>query len=153
MTKVAEFTQGQKKSKQLDAMLGKDQKQKIRGYLEVEAKKLLDNKTIRKSRLVELNPLIKQSTVVLIEADNGQSVEFKLVFKQKKSSICGPDRVLQEQIILKFDIPTKKIKEMRQKKGFQVPEDPKDPDQEEFLVFEENDALEFDPQGFIRLIS
>ena len=59
MTKVAEFTQGQKKSKALDSMLAKDQKQKIRGYLQIEAKKLLANKTIRKSRLVELGPLLE----------------------------------------------------------------------------------------------
>ena len=42
---------------------------------------------------------------------------------------------------------------MRQKKGFQVDEDAKEEDQDEYLTFEENDALEFDPQGFIRLIS
>ena len=61
-----------------------EQKQAIRGYLQLEAEQLRSNGTIREVRLPELEPLIDKCHVVLIESDESQKFEFKLVFRETK---------------------------------------------------------------------
>lgn len=91
---------------------------------------------------------------VLIESDRGQQVEFKLVFRQTKYNPCGANKVLQEQILLSFNISPQKLKAMRQQKAKDSAMSTKNGDEEEEgLVFEENDALEFDPDGFLKLLT
>ena len=145
-----------------------EQKQAIRGYLQLEAQQLRKDGTIAEVRLPELGPLLHKCHVVLIESDESQKVEFKLVFRETKFSICGADKVLQEHILLSFEISPKKLKEMRQ----QIAKDQameknknddagtgNDPSQPagggaaQHLVFEENDALAFDHDGFLKLLT
>ena len=45
-------------------------------------------------RLPELEPLLHKCHVVLIESGESQKVEFKLVFRETKFSVCGSDKVL-----------------------------------------------------------
>ena len=86
----------------------------IRGYLSLDVPTLLKNGTIARVNIKELENLLPHCHLVFIESSEGQSIELKLVFKQVKKVMCGPDKVLQEQIMMKFDIYPKKLKEMRQ---------------------------------------
>ena len=86
-----------------------DQKQAIRGYLQLEAKTLLKDGTIAFVNLPELDPLMPKCHVVLIESDEGQKVEFKLVFRETKGTMCT-SKVLQEHILLNFEINPKVLK-------------------------------------------
>jgi hypothetical protein len=75
---------------------------------------MLKNGTIAKVNLKELEFLIPKCQICLIESDSGQDIEFKLVYKETKYNPCGSDKVLMEQIMLKFNIKPAKIKQMRQ---------------------------------------
>lgn len=97
----------------MDTQLKADMRQNIRGYLQLGAAELRANGTIVEVRLEELLPLMERSHVVLIESSDGQSVEFKLVFRETKFRICGADEVLQEHILLNFDISPQKLKHTR----------------------------------------
>lgn len=88
-------------------------RQNVRGYLQLEAAALRSNGTIVAVRLQELEPLMASSHVVLIESSDGQKVEFKLVFRERARAICGPGKVVQEHILLNFDISPKKLKQTR----------------------------------------
>ena len=140
----------------------------IRGYLSLDVPSLLKNGTIVKVNIKELENLLPHCHLVFIESSEGQSIELKLVFKQVKKVMCGPDKVMQEQIMMKFDIYPKKLKEMRQqiakdmalaksskKESNQfglIGQDEATPEMAN-LKFEENDSLEFDPDKFFALIA
>ena len=74
----------------------------------------MKNGTIVKVNTKEFENLLPHCHLVLIESSEGQSIELKLIFRQVKKVMCGPDKVLQEQIMMKFDIYPKKLKQMRQ---------------------------------------
>lgn len=95
LDKIRKFTSSQMSSKALGDM-GGELKKSVRGYLQIDCKTLLDNGTIRSVRLKELENLMKQCHVVLIESSEGQTVQFKMVYRETKFSICGPDKTLQE---------------------------------------------------------
>tara|TARA_B110000285_G_C14727990_1_gene425169 strand:- start:300 stop:521 length:222 start_codon:yes stop_codon:yes gene_type:complete len=73
----------------------------------------LENGTIARVNLKEMLDLIKKSHICLIECDSGQNIEFKLVFRETKFNVCGPDKVMGEQILLRFEIKPSKIKQIR----------------------------------------
>jgi len=175
MKAVHQFTDKQPTSEALSAALTAQQKQRIRGYLSVKAKELLADETIIDIRLSELTPLISKSNVVLIESDDRQRIEFKIVFQEVKQQLCGPDKILDEQVLISFDIYPKKLKllmaqvdkDVAEKKlqqarkadkkagggaGGWIVEDNKD-DNTGKLVFPENDALTFSPPKFAALIT
>lgn len=116
MGRVHDITSKQPKSRSLHEHLRADMRQNVRGYLQLEAAALRKNGTILAVRLQELEPLMASSHIVLIESDDGQKVEFKLVFRETTRQwhgICGPGKVLQEHILLNFDISPKKLKQTR----------------------------------------
>lgn len=170
MARVHAHTGKQSKSQSLNNHLKADMRQNIRGYLQLEAAALRSNGTILTVRLQELEPLMAKSHVVLIESSDGQKVEFKLVFRETQWSLCGPDKVLQEHILLNFDISPKKLKQTRaqisktksteQAQGKKPSEEPGAagaPGGAEAavqpLIFEENDALAFHPGKFLWLLT
>ena len=67
MHKAKEYTTGQKSSRSLRNNLRAEQKQAIRGYLQLEAATLIKDKTILEVKLPELEPLLPKCHVVLIE--------------------------------------------------------------------------------------
>lgn len=168
-------------SRSLHEHLRADMRQNVRGYLQLEAAALRKNGTILAVRLQELEPLMASSHIVLIESDDGQKVEFKLVFRETTRpwrGICGPGKVLQEHILLNFDISPKKLKQTRaqiakeQAQGKKEAEEPgaaatggaeaaskdkdkdeKKKDEKDMLIFEANDALAFDPVKFLGLLT
>lgn len=80
-----------------------EQKANIRGYLQIDCKTLLKKQaisgnkeaaTITKINLKELDDVISLCHVVLIESVDGQSIEFKLVFRESQFKLCGGDSVL-----------------------------------------------------------
>lgn len=95
------------------------------------------------------------------------------MFRETKFNLCGADKVLQEHILLNFEIPPKKLKEMRQQiaKDIAAEKDEagagNDPGQTtggvgkvesekkspSVLFFAENDALTFDPGKFLNLLT
>ena len=85
-------------------------KQNIRGYLQLDVPSLLEKGVIVQVNLEELKMLMPKSHIVLIESNDGQTIEFKLVYRETKFSVCGSDKVLQEHILLNFEISQKKIK-------------------------------------------
>ena len=80
---------------------------KLRGYLSLSAKSLLDNKTIKHVRLAELKELVEKSQVILTESQDCKKIEFKLVYRKYGSQFCKADRIVQEHILLKFNIDIK----------------------------------------------
>jgi len=165
MADVVKFTDDQSMSKSLSGNLSKAQKQAIRGYLSLSAKTLLDKGTIRDVRLKELVPLLGKSNIVMIESDDRQYIQFKLVYQELKPGMCGPPKVINEQILVNFNIYPKALKGLiqdaeRQAKANGNEKKPQDKageadkdDGKAELVFPENDAITFDPQRFSDLIT
>ena len=100
--------------------------------------------------------LMDDCHIVLIESLEGTMIEFKMVFRETKMTMCGGKTVLQEHVMLNFNISPKKLKATRaqiakdqanKKQGGEAEGD------ENLLVFEENDALGFDPDQFLKLIT
>lgn len=56
--------------------------------------------TISRVNLKELQELIPACNVVLIESEDGESIEFKLVYQMTKFNICKGNTVLDEHILL-----------------------------------------------------
>jgi len=192
MPEIYNFTSEQKRSSGLQATLKKAPKQTIRGYLALPAKKLQENGTILDVRLNQLKPLIPKCDLIMIESDDQQRIEFKLVYRERKKQLCGPDLVTHEHILLQFQIHVKSLKASRERirqglankqlhpakqkpagsasppspgntgsKGT-APQSDVDPADERLptetsdvgkLVFEENDALTFDPDKFFALLT
>ena len=158
---IIAFTSNQKKSQSLSTNLKLEQKQAIRGYLQLEAGQLRSNGTIREVRLPELEPLIDKCHVVLIESDESQKFEFKLVFRETKFQICGADKVLQEHVLLNFEILPQKLKAMREAAKASTDKDKKDEAGAgndpgaggEAWAFDPDDALAFDPAKFLNLLT
>jgi hypothetical protein len=73
----------------------------------------MENKTIKKVRLKELEDMMPQCHVVLIESSEAQTVQFKMIYRETKFNVCGANKVLQEQLLLNFEISPKKIKATR----------------------------------------
>lgn len=105
-------------------------------------------------RLKELAPLLAKSNVVMIESDDRQYIQFKLVYCELKQGLCGPPKVISEQILVNFNIypKTLKAKIQQAEKDRAADGGDKDDDRGE-LVFDENDALTFDPTRFSALIT
>lgn len=157
MAEVVKYTDGQSLSRNLSGNLSKTQKQAIRGYLSLSAKTLKENGTIKDVRLKELAPLLNKSNVVMIESDDRQYIQFKLVYQELKQGLCGPPRVISEQILVNFNIYPKTLKAMVQaaekaKNERKGQDNDKDEDSCK-LVFRENDALTFDPTLFNALVT
>lgn len=74
---------------------------------------LKQNGTILDVRLSELEPLIPKCNLVLIESNDMQHIELKLVYRKTKKQMCGPDLVVQEHILLKFNLGIKELKAKR----------------------------------------
>lgn len=72
--------QSMKSSEVLAGQLSNTEQNALRGYLSVPAADLRKNGTIAEVRVTELANLLNQCQVVLIEAADGKSIEFKLVF-------------------------------------------------------------------------
>ena len=66
----------------------------IRGYLQTDVQSLLNNKTIVNIKLVELTALMPKCNIILIESEDQRQIEFKLVYREVKKVVCGPDKVL-----------------------------------------------------------
>lgn len=102
----------------------------------------------------------------MIESDDRQYIQFKLVYQELKYGMCGPPKVINEQILVNFDIYPKELKTMvqhaeKEKEALRAnerkPQDKtadndKDDDRGK-LVFQQNDALTFDPTLFNALIT
>jgi hypothetical protein len=114
MKKIKAFTTSSGKGSSLGSSLPGKNTQSIRGFLSLDVPTLMQNGTIVKVNLKELESLLPNCQLVFIESSEGQSIELKLLFRQVKKVMCGPDKILQEQIILKFNIYPKKLKQMRQ---------------------------------------
>ena len=80
---------------------------KLRGYLSLPGKSLLENKTIKHVRLAELKDLVEKSQVILTESQDCKKIEFKLVYRKYGKQLCQADRIIQEHILLKFNIDLK----------------------------------------------
>jgi len=116
-------------------------------------------------RLKELVPLLGKSNIVMIESDDRQYIQFKLVYQELKPGMCGPPKVINEQILVNFNIYPKALKGLiqdaeRQAKANGNEKKPQDKageadkdDGKAELVFPENDAITFDPQRFSDLIT
>jgi hypothetical protein len=76
--------------------MGSKMKGSIRGFLSLDVPSLQKNGTIKKVNLKELETLLPFCHLVFIESSEGQSIELKLVFKQVKKVMCGPDKIIQE---------------------------------------------------------
>jgi len=61
---------------------------KLRGYLSIPGKSLLDNKTIKHIRLAELTNLVEKSQVILTESQDCKKIEFKLVYRKYEKQVC-----------------------------------------------------------------
>jgi len=103
---------------------------------------------------------------VLIESDEAQKFEFKLVFRQTKFNPCGADKVLQEHVLLNFEILPQKLKAMRE--AAKAPTDKNKNDEAgtgndpgtaggsggpPAWAFDNDDALAFDPAKFLNLLT
>jgi hypothetical protein len=157
MEKIKKFQTSQKVSKSLGTMKPA-QRKSIRGYLQLDCKTLRSNGTIKDIRLKELESLMDDCHIVLIESSEGTTIEFKMVFRETKFNICGGGKtVIQEHVLLNFNISPKKLKTTRAQiakdqanKKLNQGETEGD---DNLLVFEENDALGFDPDQFLKLIT
>ena len=155
MNETLLYTTKQKMSMGLKKNLSNKQKQNIKGYIQLEASQLIDDKTITDVKIPELEPLMPKCHCVLIEGE-GQKIEFKLVLRETKISLCGPPKVLEEHTLLSFDISAKKIKMMRKtvadyqasQKGKKEDDRDKPPD----LIFEGNDTLVFNYEKFLKIL-
>ena len=49
---------------------------------------------------------------MFVETDNG-CINIKLIFREKKWSLCGPPTVLSEAVLLNFSLNQKELLEMR----------------------------------------
>ena len=113
MGKIRGFLNRQKGSKSLENLRG-GIKKAIRGYLQVDCKTLRSNGTIKEIRLKELESLMDDCHIVLIESLEGTNIEFKMVFRETKMNFCGGGKtVIQEHVLLNFNISPKKIKATR----------------------------------------
>ena len=157
LDKIRKFTSNQAGGSKAVSGMSTEMKKNIRGYLQIDCKTLLDNGTIRNVRLKELEMLMPQCHVVLIENNEGQSVQFKMVYRETKFSVCGGTKTLQEHILLNFEISPRKLKATRAQLAKDLALRAKEADDEEKpsedLVFPENDALGFDPDLFLKLLT
>lgn len=73
----------------------------------------MDDGTIKKIFVSELEFLVSlgKCTVAIIESDDRKSLQFKLIYKNTESQMCGPPKVLEEQVMLQFKIEPKKVKQ------------------------------------------
>lgn len=100
----------------------------------------------------------------MIESDDRQYIQFKLVYQELKYGMCGPPKVINEQILVNFDIYPKALKarveqaekekealrnERKQDKAAVIDKD----DDRGKLVFPENDSLTFEPTLFNALVT
>jgi hypothetical protein len=70
--------------------------------------------------------------------------------------LCGPPKVLEEHVLLSFDILAKKVKEMRKKvalyESAQRGKREAEKDDQPLLVFEDNDTLAFNHEKFLKIL-
>ena len=85
MASIKKFIKDLKTSVNLANALKFQQKEAMKGYLQVDVPSLLSNKTILTIKLKELEDLMPHCHIVLIAQDaQSQVVEFKLIFKEMK---------------------------------------------------------------------
>ena len=93
MQKVYDFTSKLSKSHVLSKSLTEDLKKKMRGFLRIDVP-ALEEGTIGHVQLKELEDLLPKCHVVLIEQETGNSIEFKLVYRDVRRQICGPPTII-----------------------------------------------------------
>lgn len=102
-------------SASLQSALGAKNQGRMRGYLSEPASALRSNGTIAEIRVTELEALIGKCNVVLIEADDMKSIQFKIVYRNVEKQLwgCAPDRVIEEHILMAFTIYPKEFKKRK----------------------------------------
>ena len=111
----------------------------------------INDSTIIDIKLKPLQSLVPKCEVVLIESPDLQNIQFKLVFKDKRKQLCGPDVVVEEQILLQFLISVKHLNMLNNQMKKKGESDSKANEAPKQLVFEECDGLVFDHFKFMAL--
>ncbi|TNV87616.1 hypothetical protein FGO68_gene5042 [Halteria grandinella] len=141
MNKVKDYASGSKMSSTLFQNLGTGQKQGLKSIVKKQAKSLIQNKTITKISLTQLQPLIDKSEFVFLE-DDDQSINVRLIFRDKKTQLCGPPKIISEAVLLTFSITQKQLLLMR-RQGKQL--------ENQKIVMA--GAIEFDHMKLIKIIN
>ena len=82
----------------------------MKGYLSVDMPTLINNKTVLKVGLSELEALMPKCHMILIAQDpQALVVELKVVFREMDKPLCGPPKMLSENTMMKFNIYPKKL--------------------------------------------
>ena len=84
MEEVSRYTSSQSTSSALKATLSKSTKQAIRGCLQLSAQALLEDRTILDIKDKRLKSLAPKCDFIMIETNDQQHLEIKLVFKDTK---------------------------------------------------------------------